>query len=57
MGMMAAFKLRTFDPFTDAGKVPRMLAQGKLSILPNRSGGVRQVREIFRQAEEEEQDS
>lgn len=54
MGMMAAYKLSTFDLFTDVGKVPRMLAQGKLAILPNRSGGVGQVREIFRRAEEEE---
>ncbi|MEW6720112.1 MAG: 4Fe-4S dicluster domain-containing protein [Thermodesulfobacteriota bacterium] len=57
MGMMAAFKMRTFDLFTDAEKVPGMLAQGKLSILPNRSGGARQVREIFRRAEEEGEDS
>ena len=54
MGMMAAYKLRTQDLFSDVDKVPRMLAQGKLSLLPNRSGGVRQVREIFRRAEEED---
>jgi heterodisulfide reductase subunit C len=54
MGMMAAYKLRTFDLLSDAAKVPRLLAQGRLAILPNRGGGVRQVREIFRREEEED---
>ena len=52
--MMAAYKLRTFDLFSDVDKVPQMLAQGKLSLLPNRSGSIKQVREIFRRAEEED---
>jgi len=47
MGMMAAYKLRTFDLLTDVGKVPQMLAKGKLSLLPNRSGSAKEVREIF----------
>ncbi|MDD5761537.1 MAG: 4Fe-4S dicluster domain-containing protein [bacterium] len=54
VGMMAAYKMRTFDLFSDVDKVPRMLAQGKLSLLPNRSGDVKQVREIFRRADEED---
>ena len=54
MGMMAAYKLRTFDLFSDMDKVPQMLAQGKLALLPNRSGSAKQVREIFRRAEEED---
>jgi len=54
IGMMAAYKLRTFDLFSDVDKIPQMLAQGKLSLLPNRSGSIRQVREIFRRAEEED---
>jgi len=54
MGMMAAYKLRTCDLFSDVDKLPRMLARGKLSLLPNRSGGIRQVRELFRRAEEED---
>ena len=54
MGMMAAYKLRTGDLFADVDKVPQMLAKGKLSLLPNRSGSVKQVREIFRRAEEED---
>jgi heterodisulfide reductase subunit C2 len=54
MGMMAAYKLRTFDLFSDVDKVPQMLSRGKLSLLPKRSGSVREVREIFRRAAEEE---
>jgi heterodisulfide reductase subunit C2 len=57
VGMMTAYKLRTFDLFSDVGKVPRMLAQGKLALLPNRSGDTKQVREIFRRAEEEDRQS
>ena len=54
MGMMSAYKLRTFDLFSDMDKIPQMLAQGKLSLLPNRSGSIKEVREIFRRAEEED---
>ena len=54
MGMMSAYKLRTFDLLSDVDKVPQMLAQGKLSLLPNRSGCIKEVREIFRRAEEED---
>jgi heterodisulfide reductase subunit C2 len=53
-GMMAFYKLRTGDFFSDVGKVPQMLAKGKLSLLPKRSGSVGQVREVFRRAQEEE---
>jgi heterodisulfide reductase subunit C2 len=57
MGMMAAYKLRTFDLLSDVGKVPTMLAKGKLSLLPKRSGSAKEVREVFRRAEEEEKRS
>lgn len=53
-GMMAFYKLRTRDFFSDVGKVPQMLAKGKLSFLPKRSGSAKEVREVFRRAEEEE---
>jgi heterodisulfide reductase subunit C len=53
MGMMAAYKLRTLDLLADVGKVPRMLVKGKLSLLPKRSGDVKELREVFRRAEEE----
>ena len=55
MGMMAFYKLRTGDLLSDVGKVPQMLAKGKLSLLPKRSGSAKEVREVFRRAEEEEQ--
>lgn len=54
MGMMSAYKLRIGDLLSDMDKVPRMLSEGKLSLLPHRSGGIRQVREIFRRADEED---
>jgi heterodisulfide reductase subunit C len=54
MGMMTAYKLRVGDLLSDVDKVPQLLAQGKLSLLPNRSGDIRQVRGIFRRAEEED---
>lgn len=52
MGMMAAYKLRTLDLLSDVGKVPQMLAKGKLSLLPKSSGNTAEVREVFRRAEE-----
>ncbi len=55
MGMMTAYKLRSGDFFSDVDKVPKMLAKGKLALLPNRSGAAKEVREVFRRAEEEEQ--
>ena len=54
VGMLAAYKLRSGDLFSDVGKVPQMLAKGKLSFLPNRSENAKQVREMFRRAQEEE---
>lgn len=54
VGMLAAYKLRTGDLFSDVGKVPQMLLKGKLSLLPKRSGAAAEVREVFRRAEAEE---
>jgi heterodisulfide reductase subunit C len=54
MGMMTAYKLRIGDLLSDVDKVPQLLAQGKLSLLPDRSGDIRQVREVFRRSEEED---
>ena len=53
-GMMAFYKLRSGDWFGDVEKVPKMLAKGKLTLLPKRSGAAKEVREVFRRAEEEE---
>jgi len=54
LGMLAAYKLRTGDLLSDVGKVPQMIAKGKLSFLPKRSSSVAEVREVFRRAETEE---
>ena len=53
VGMMTAYKVRIGDLLSDMDKVPRLLAEGKLSLLPHRSGGIRHVRGIFRRSEEE----
>jgi heterodisulfide reductase subunit C len=53
-GMMAAYKLRTLDLLADVGKVPGMLAKGKLALWPHRSGSTKEVREVFRRAAEED---
>lgn len=54
LGMMIAYKIRSRDFFTDAEKTGQMLAKGKLSLLPNKSGSARAVADVFRRAEEEE---
>ena len=52
--MMAIYKLISRDFFSDMDKLPKMLAKRKLSFLPHFSRGVKEVRQIFRRAEEEE---
>lgn len=54
LGMLAVYKLRSGDLFSDVGKFPKMLAKGKIRLLPRRGGDKRQVREVFRRAEEED---
>ncbi len=54
LGMMAAYKLRSRDFFTDAEKTGQMLAKGKLSLMPKKSGSAGEVADLFRRAEEEE---
>jgi heterodisulfide reductase subunit C2 len=55
LGLMASYKLRTRDLLSDVEKAPKMLAKGKLALLPKRSGGVGEVRKVFRRTEEEPQ--
>jgi heterodisulfide reductase subunit C len=43
------------DLFADMDKMPRMLSKHKLSFLPHFSRSVKDVRKIFRRAEEEEE--
>jgi heterodisulfide reductase subunit C len=57
VGMLAAYKLRCADFFSDVDKAPQMFLKGKLSLLPKRSSNAKQVREMFRRAEEEDKTS
>jgi heterodisulfide reductase subunit C len=54
LGMMVAYKLRSRDFLADAEKSWQMLAKGKLSLLPKKSGSAKEVADVFRRAEEEE---
>jgi len=54
VGMMALYKLRSLDLFSDMDKVPKMLSKRKLALLPHFSRMTRQVRKVFRRAREEE---
>ena len=54
MGMMALYKLTSLDMFSDMDKVPKMFSKRKLKLLPHFSSSAREVRKIFKRAEEEE---
>ena len=54
LGMLAFYKLRCFDFFSDVDKFPKMLAKRKISLLPSRSGAASEVKQVFKRAEEEE---
>lgn len=50
MGMMTGLKMRTRQWMRDVDKFPKMLAKGKIALLPNRSGDRKAVREVFQKA-------
>ncbi|MFH1741505.1 MAG: 4Fe-4S dicluster domain-containing protein [bacterium] len=54
LGMLTAYKIRCRDFFADMDKAPTMLAKGRLSLRPNRSGSAGEVRKVFQRAVEEE---
>jgi heterodisulfide reductase subunit C2 len=54
VGMLAMYKLRSGDLFSDMGKLPQMIAKGKISFIPHGNGNINEVREVFKRAEEEE---
>ena len=54
MGMLAAYKLRSGDLFSDVGKFPQMLAKGKISLVPKRCSEAGRIKDVFRRAEEED---
>jgi len=53
-GMMALYKLTSLDLFSDIDKIPKMLAKRKLALRPHFSRSSKEVRPIFKRAEEEE---
>jgi heterodisulfide reductase subunit C2 len=52
LGLMARFKLRTGDLFSDVGKFPMMLRKGKLALLPKKAGGKAERKRVFQRARE-----
>jgi heterodisulfide reductase subunit C2 len=51
MSLMASYKLRTGDLFTDAGKLPMMLRKGKLPLLPKLVRGAAERKRLFARAQ------
>ena len=54
LGMLAFYKLRSRELFSDVDKFPKMLAKGKISLVPKRSRDAKRLAEIYRRAEEED---
>jgi len=46
-GLMAEYKIRTRDFFSDLLKFPKMLLKGKMKLAPPRTGGRKAVSELF----------
>jgi heterodisulfide reductase subunit C len=56
LGMLAVYKLRSGRLLTDITKLPQMLAKGKISLLPSRSAEAQRLREVFRRAQEADEE-
>ena len=54
LGTVINYKFRTFDLFSDIDKALTMVTKGKLSPLPNRSGGAAAARLVIERSEVEE---
>ena len=57
IGLAALYNLRSGHPLTNIGMLPSMLSRGKLSILPTRIEGTKQVRQIFNRVKAIEKES
>ena len=53
-GMLAFYKLRCLDFFSDVDKFFKMMSKGKISLLPKRVGDASEMKQVFKRAEEEE---
>ncbi|MFC2067468.1 4Fe-4S dicluster domain-containing protein [Chloroflexota bacterium] len=51
LGMLIELKLKTRDLFSDLGMGLKLLRKGKLSLLPERIKGYREIKNIFRKTE------
>lgn len=56
-GMIAFYNLRSGHPFHDVDLGPKMMAKGKLPVLPHRSGNRDRLRQIFARASAYEQEA
>lgn len=52
LGMLLKLKLKVRDLFSDIGLGVKMLQRGKLSLLPRRVKGLKEIRTIFRKSGE-----
>lgn len=48
LGMIAVFKIRTFNFFNDTEKFPMMLKKGKISLTPHLGGDKKTIKQIFK---------
>ena len=51
-GLLAIYNLKAKKPFTDIDLAPKVLKKGKLSIIPHRIHGRKQVVDIFKRFED-----
>ena len=48
MGMMTGYSLKTGTLFSNIGKATTMFARGRLALMPRKSGGRREVRDVMK---------
>jgi heterodisulfide reductase subunit C len=51
-GLLATYNLKAKKPFTDIDLAPKVIKKGKLSIIPHRIHGRKQVSDIFKRFED-----
>lgn len=54
IGLVAGYKMRTFNLFQDLDVAPGMFLKGKLPILPERIEGRKQMKNIFQKTRKED---
>lgn len=55
VGLIAGYKMRTFDLLKDVEKAPDMFFKGKLNIFPSRIKGAAHIAKIFENIQKEEE--